>query len=61
MRFHTHVRQHPTEDDLADSAFPQLQNQVIGLRTKYPVWADNDGLAVFNVRIVAPSERNTAL
>src|SRR5262249_36056866 len=53
MRFHAHVRQHPTEDDLADAAFAQLQNQIVGLRAKYPVWTDNDRLAVFNVRLEA--------
>ena len=42
VSFDTHVRQHPAEDDLADAALAQLQDEVVGLRTKHPVGTDND-------------------
>jgi hypothetical protein len=42
VSFDTHVRQHPAEDDFADTAFAQLQDEIISLRTKYPVGTDND-------------------
>jgi hypothetical protein len=56
VRFGTHVRQHTAENDFADAAFAQLQNEVIGLRTKYPVRTDTDRLAVINVRFEASSQ-----
>jgi hypothetical protein len=47
VRFDTHVRQHPAEDDLADAPLAQLQDQVVGLRTKYLVGTDNNSRAWF--------------
>src|SRR5581483_7663199 len=51
MRFDTHVRQHPAQDDPADTALAQLQYEIVCLRTKYSVRADYDGLAVIDVRL----------
>src|SRR5439155_1877350 len=53
VSFDTHVCQHPAEDDLADAVLAQLQDEVVGLRTKHPVRANNDGFAVINVRLKA--------
>ena len=50
MRLHTYVRQHPTEDDLADSPLAQLQNQIVGLRPPYLVRTDDDRLPIIDVR-----------
>ena len=33
VRLYAHVRQHPTEDDFADTALAQLQCEIVGLRT----------------------------
>src|SRR5215831_19619813 len=51
VRFDTHVRQHPAEDDLAHATLSQLQHQVVGLRPKHPVRASNDRLSVLYVRL----------
>src|SRR6516164_6344820 len=53
MGFDAHIRQHPTKDDLADPAFAQLQNQIIGLRPPYFVRADDDRLSIFDVGLEA--------
>jgi hypothetical protein len=53
VRFDTHVRQHSAENDFVDAAFAQLENEVIGLRTKYSVRTDNDGFAVLDIRLKA--------
>src|SRR5215510_16542178 len=51
VRFDTHVRQHPAEDDLAHATLAQLQHQVVGLRPKHPVRASNDRLPVLYIRL----------
>jgi hypothetical protein len=53
VRFYAHVRQHSTEDDLADAALAELQYQVVRLRAKDPTRTHNDGLAVFDVGLEA--------
>ena len=35
VRFDTHVRQHPAENDFADTALAQLQDEIVGLWTKH--------------------------
>src|SRR5262245_39577937 len=51
VRFDTHVRQHPAENDFADAALAQLQDEVVGLRTKHPVGTGNNSLVVIDVRL----------
>src|SRR5215469_12317608 len=53
VRFDAHVRQHSTENHLADAALAQLQHEVVRLRTKDPMRTYNDRLAVFNVGLEA--------
>src|SRR5262245_4323126 len=48
MRFDAHVCQHPAENDFANAALAQLQDEVVGLRTKHPVGTDNNSLAVID-------------
>src|SRR5262245_16214829 len=51
MRLDAHVRQHPAKDAPVDAPLAQLQDQVVGLRTEHPVGTDDDGLAIFDVRL----------
>src|SRR5262245_45219354 len=51
MRFDTHVGEHAAENDLADLAFTQLENKVVGLWPKHAMRRDDDCLAVFDVRL----------
>ena len=51
MRFDAHVGQHSAENDLADPPFAQLENEVIGLWPPYAVRRNDDGFAVFDVRL----------
>jgi hypothetical protein len=53
MGLYAHVRQHAAQDDLADPAFAQLQDQIIGLRSPYFVRADDDRLSIFDVGLEA--------
>src|SRR4029453_1933188 len=53
VRFDAHVCQHSTKNDFADAALTQLQNKVIGLRTKHSVGTYDDSLAIINVRFEA--------
>ena len=53
VRFDTHVCQHPAEDDLADAALAQLQDEVVCLRSPYPVGTNHDGLSVLDVGLEA--------
>src|SRR5262249_20058458 len=48
VRFHAHVRQHPAENDFANAALAELQDEVVGLRTKHPMGTDNNSLAVID-------------
>src|SRR5262245_25679140 len=48
MRFDAHVCQHPAENDFANAALAQLQDEVVGLRTKHPVGTNNNSLAVID-------------
>jgi len=53
VRFDTHVRQHPAENDFADTALAQLQDKVVGLRAKHPAGTGNNSLAVIDERLEA--------
>ena len=51
MRFHTHVGEHPAQDDLADPPFAQLKDEVVGLRAPHFVRAGDDGCRVLDERL----------
>src|SRR6516162_2172522 len=53
MRLDAHIGQHAAEDDLGDSPLAQLQHEVVGLRPEHLVRADDDRLAVVDVRLEA--------
>src|SRR5262245_42296389 len=51
MRFDAHIGEHSTENDLADLAFAELENEVVGLWPKHAMRRDDNSLAVFDVRL----------
>src|SRR5262249_36455599 len=53
MRLDAHIRQHAAENDPADPALAQLQDEIVGLRPEHLVRADDDRLAVVDVRLEA--------
>src|SRR5262245_29512935 len=53
VRLHTDVGQHASENDLADAAFAQLQDEVVGLRSPDLVRTHDDGLPILDVWLEA--------
>src|SRR5262245_19516704 len=53
VRFDADVGQHSPENFLRAAALPQLQHEVVGLRTPHLVRADDDRPAIFDVGLEA--------
>jgi hypothetical protein len=49
MRFDAHVGEHPTKNDIADLAFAELKNKVIGLWPEHAMRRNDDGSAIVDL------------
>jgi hypothetical protein len=49
VRFDAHVGEHSAKNYLADLAFSELENEVVGLRSPHAMRSHDDGLAVLDV------------